>query len=49
MIGAGELDYFSGVQLNDEKDVETFETENVYGKEIAGEQGFPVRTKEPFP
>jgi hypothetical protein len=42
MICTGELDDFFGMQLNDKENIETFEPENVDGKEITGEQGFPV-------
>jgi hypothetical protein len=42
-------DNLSGLKLNNEEDIETFETEDVYGKEVAGKEGLPVGGKETFP
>ena len=39
----------SGFQLQDKEDIETFKTEDINGKEVAGKEGVPVRREKLFP
>ncbi len=49
MIGNKELNNLSCVELNDEKDIEADEAEDVYGKEVAGKERVPMSGEELLP